>query len=476
MQFENKEAEIEFINLELCRRFAKEGDILNWGRLIFPEKFTVPFCTELHQYIVDTKDEEFTSLLAPRGSAKTTIQCFLIPIFLGLNVDSLKRPYHYFLNIQSTATKAINININIQKEIETNPYIKKLYGDQVNTGDKWTEKLFVLKNGVIFNAVSASESIRGSNVYSKRPDYMIIDDLYDYKEDNNKIENILKKNAWFWQVAFPAIANIGNHCIHVQGTAFHKEDLLYSLSKDNDVSFKKFQAIKNYDEKIVLWEDNLNFDDLMKKKARMGSTLFNQEYQNDITNDEDSYIKEKDLRYYDDFPTDETIVDIILAIDPSIGRKADKTNSDPTGMAVVYKTVVKDSRESYRWYIQDVINERLSFQERINTAITLNHRYKFQSVIVEAISGFADFSSELIRITNLPIKEIKSVPDKITNLGNNQSKFENHKVFIYNKMDIRKKQLLIEQLVTNYPTHDDIRDAVLLALNHQGNQIHFMSL
>jgi len=208
----------------------------------------------------------------------------------------------------------------------------------------------------------------------------------------------------------------------------------------------------------------------------MGSYAFNREIQNDITNDEDSYIKAKDLRYYDDFPTDETIIDIILAIDPSIGKKADKTNSDPTGMAIVYKTVLKDSRESYRWYIKDVINERLSFQERINTAQSLHHQYNFRSVIVEAISGFADFSSELKRLTNLPIKEIKSVPDKITNLGNNQAKFENHKVFIYNNIDIRKKQLLIEQLVTNYPTHDDMRDAVLLALNHQRNQIHIMRL
>ena len=332
--------------------------------------------------------------------------------------------------------------------------------------------MFVLKNGTIFNAISAGESVRGLQVYNKRPDYMIIDDIYDKSEDT-KLENIIKKNSWFWEVLYLAKAKTKANCIHIQGTAFHKQDLLHTSTAHDYIDCKKFQAIKNHDKKIVTWPDIGDFDSLMADKAKMGSYAFNREMQNDITNEEDSYIKSKDLRYYDDLPTDETIVDIILTIDPSIGKKADKTNSDPTGMAIVYKTVLKDSIESYRWYIKDVINERLSFQERINTAQSLNHQYNFKSVIVESISGFADFSSELRRLTNLPITEIKSVPDKITNLGNNQAKFENHKVFIYNNIELRKKQLLIEQLVTNYPTHDDMRDAVLLALNHQGNKIHF---
>jgi len=472
MQSQNTEAEIELFKLELCKRFAKEGDILNWGKLMFPEKFYLPFCEEIHQYFVDIKDVQLSATLAPRNSAKTTIRCFLIPIFLGLNRDILDIPYDYFLNVQNTATKAININISIKYEIETNPYIQELYGDQINSSEKWTEKLFILKNGTIFNAISAGESVRGLNVSNKRPDYMIIDDIYDKTEDT-KLENILKKNSWFWEVLYLARAKTKSNCIHIQGTAFHKEDLLHKATSHDDIVCKKFQGIKDFDKKIVTWPALGDFESLMSDKEKMGSYAFNREIQNDITNDEDSYIKEKDLRYFDDFATDETIVDIILAIDPSIGKKSDKTNSDPTGMAVVYKTVLKDSSESYRWYIKDVINERLSFQERINTAKSLHHQYNFKSVIVESISGFADFSSELRRLTNLPIKEIKSVPDKITNLGNNQAKFENHKVFIYNDIELRKKQLLIEQLVTNYPTHDDMRDAVLLALNHQGNQIHF---
>jgi 4-methylaminobutanoate oxidase (formaldehyde-forming) len=38
--------------LELIRRYAAEKDILNWGKLLFPEKFEKPVCQELHGYFV----------------------------------------------------------------------------------------------------------------------------------------------------------------------------------------------------------------------------------------------------------------------------------------------------------------------------------------------------------------------------------------------------------------------------------------
>ena len=458
------------VKLERCRKYVKSGDILKWGKLLFPHKFYVSFCSEVHQYFVDIKDIEFTVTLAPRHSAKTTIRCFLIPLYLALNIESLNKKYYYFLNVQSTHTKSREINIGIKDEIENNPYINELYGDQVS--EKWTETLFILKNGCAFHSLGAGESIRGINIKGKRPDYIIVDDLYD-DEDISNIEQIKKKTSWALGTLKPTLALTKNNCIHIQGTAIHKEDVIHLLSNNEYVTFKKFKAIKDFNKQEVLWPEALSFDHLLKEKKFLGSFKFNREYQNDIINDEDSYIREKDLRFYDDIPTDQNIIDVILAIDPSVGKKE---SSDPTGIAVVYKTVLKDSRESYRWYIRDIFNERLSFQKRIDLAISLNHIYNFKTVIVEAISGFGDFSSELKRVTNLPIKEIHSVLDKIKNLGNNQSKFENNKVFIYNKMLDQKKTLLIEQLVNNYPTHDDIRDAVFLALNHENKKLHFMAL
>ena len=65
--------QIEFIH--------RKTDILSWGKYYFPDKFTLPFCRELHDYLIEISENPFTVTLAPRGHAKTTISCFLIPLF-----------------------------------------------------------------------------------------------------------------------------------------------------------------------------------------------------------------------------------------------------------------------------------------------------------------------------------------------------------------------------------------------------------
>ena len=441
---------------ELLKRCIAKDDILGWGKIACPEKFNLPFCKPLHNYFIDIRDDDFTSTLSPRESAKTTVKCFLIPLYEALNHP---KKYNFYLNVQATSTKATDINNSIKKELEENELLRSFYGDMV--GDKWTEKLFILKNGVIFGAVGAGESIRGKIIKNKRPDYIIVDDLYD-EDDKYRLERINKKNIWFWATLYPARNKSKNNCIHVQGTAIHKKDLMHELSVHEDVKFRKFQAILNFDTKEVLWPELNTFESLMKEKVLMGSSIFYTEMQNDVRDDETSIIKESYIRFYNEIPAEEDIIASYLGIDPSIG---DKDTSDFTGMAVIIKTKIKNTHDSYRWYIRDICNEHLTMQERINTSITFHNIYKFTHVLAEGIAGFKDFVAELKRTTNLPVKEISSVKNKIANLEAHQSKFENHKIFIYDKLSSKKKQDIIEQLINNYPEHDDVRDAILLCLN-----------
>ena len=119
-------------------------NIFAWAKYYFPEKFTLPFCLELHSYFVEVMRELFTSTLAPRGTAKTTMRCFLIPLYLGLEYPDL---YQHFLNVQSTTTKAEAINHSIKTECETNERLIEDYGvynekleKKTLMGSKWTEK------------------------------------------------------------------------------------------------------------------------------------------------------------------------------------------------------------------------------------------------------------------------------------------------------------------------------------------------
>jgi len=455
------------INKELLKRYIENNDILNWGRLLFPHKFNLPFCLPLHNYFIEIIDEPFTSTLAPRNHSKTTIKCFLLPLFLALNYP-LK--YYYYLNVQSTTSKAISINLSIRQEFETNELLREYYGDLV--GEKWTEKVFILKSGIIFGGWGAGESIRGLNINNIRPDYIVCDDLYD-DDDKYNPKRIDKKNRWFWSSLYPARAKTKNNCMHVQGTAISNKDIMHVLAKLEDIKFKKFKAIINLATKKVLWPELNTFEDLMKDKIKMGSSIFNSEMQNEVRDDESSIIKQAWIQYYREISSNEEIIGYFLGVDPSIGQ-GDK--SDFTGMIVVMQTKVKDSHDSYRWYIRDIVNERLTMQERINTINSLHSQYNFRTALVEGIAGFKDFVAELKRTTNVPVIEINSVKNKINNLENNQSKFENLKVFIYEVMNLKKKGELVEQLINNFPEHDDVRDSLLLCLNNSTSDIRITSL
>ena len=455
---------------EIAVKAAKAGDILLWGKVLFPHKFRLPFCLPLHQYLVDTRKAKFTSTEAPRGHAKTTIQCFLIPMF-----QSVIEPgqYSHYLNVQATGAKALSVNISMRHEFEVNEMFKYIYGDYVGT-QKWTDGQFALKNGVAFTAVGAGQSIRGINYLNKRPDYTNVDDLYDHEDINNP-QSTKKKNEWFWSDLHPAQADDGPTSMHVQGTAINKFDLLDETKKSPGIVARTFKTVTNWETKEVLWPEQASFDERMKEREelRIPSVIWMRENQNERRDDEVSIIKQHwlDGWEYDPadivFDKDFELVSVRAGCDPSIGKNME---ADFTGVAVVMKARYADGKGDF-YFIDDLANEHLSQHKRIQKLQEMQDKRAplgkplIQRYDIEAISGFDDFASEAIRTTNLPIRRIPSVKDKITNLENKSHYFENKKVRINKRLDKKLIDALYYQLTTNYPDHDDIRDAVLLCLD-----------
>lgn len=458
----------------LIKKAAKEKDILTWGELLFPEKFPLPFCKDLHQYFIDIRGEDFTSTEAPRFHSKTTIKCFLIPIFQALEEP---KTFNHYLNVQSTDVKARTVNTAMRAQLESNADMFDVYGDQVGT-EKWTDEQFVLKNGVVFTAVGAGKSIRGINYQNLRPDYCIADDLYD-EEDINNPEGTLRKNEWFWGTLYPAMAVGKRISRHVQGTAINSLDLMEELKKHKDVKSRTFQAILNEPNKEALWPEGKSFDELVKMREHMGSAIFNREMQNERREEATAIIKRNWIKEYDPgsltFSGEFILNNVLLCVDPSIGQKEE---NDFTGIALILKAQYNDSNGSI-FYIRQIWEEHLSLDGRIRLMESIARDSakgeEIREVRIEAIGGFKDFAEEVRRRTDLPIVEIDHVKDKISNLENKSHFFENGKVFISKFIDPRLKERLIHQLTTNHPQHDDIRDAVLLGMEDNLGNWGFVS-
>lgn len=289
--------------IAFAKRAAQRKDILAWGEALFPEKFTMPFCMELHGYFVEIRLDEFTNTEAPRYHSKTTIKCFLIPIFQALEEPE---SYRHYLNVQATDEKALEVNRSIKLELESNDLLIEMYGDQ--EGPRWTDQRFVLKKGVVFSAIGAGKSIRGINYRNIRPDYVIVDDLYD--EDEIYSPNATqKKTNWFWSSLYQARSKSRKTSLHVQGTAINKEDLLEDLKKRPGIKSKSFAAVKDWDKGTILWPTEQNtFEKLKVDQVRMGPVIFAREMQNERMDETTTILKRTYWKFYTALPSGFDIV------------------------------------------------------------------------------------------------------------------------------------------------------------------------
>ena len=455
----------------LARIAAKEKDILTWGACLFPKKFPLPFCDDLHKYLISIRHLPATNTEAPRYHAKTTNKCFLVPIFQALEEPET---FDFYMNIQSTEKKALAINISIRTELEFNESLREIYGDQTDT-KKWTDELFVTKKGIVFMAVSAGQSIRGVNYENRRPDYVIVDDLYN-DEDIENLESTQKKREWLMGTAYLTMAIGKRTSFHLQGTAINGADALGFLKKDPDFQSRTFKAIVDEEKKIALWPEAKSFETLLKLRRSLGIIIFNREMMNERRNDAESIIKMAYLKDWEYDPLElrtelargdsRILLQVIIGEDPSIGKDKE---ADEDGVALVLKTGWVDSTKGTEWWIEHTDGAHRSVMERIHNLEVLAERqqppYKVTLVVIEAVAGFDDYASEVIRKTNLPVQRVVCPKDKITNLINRSKFFENGKVHLSKNIAPEDKDKLISQLTTNYPKHDDRRDGLLLTMD-----------
>jgi predicted phage terminase large subunit-like protein len=282
--------------LEIARQCAKEKDILGWGEALFPEKFPLAFCRPLHGYFVEIRHEPFTNTEAPRNNSKTTIKCELIPLFQALEEPET---FDHYLNVQATATKAIEVNRSIRDDLES-PMITALYGDQIT--DRWTDAQFITTKGVVFSAIGAGQSVRGIRVKSRRPDYVLVDDLYD-EDDIYNAESTRKKNRWFWGSLYPALARSKRHAIHVQGTAINSDDILEELKKKPGVRSRSFKSIIDEKKGIVLWPELRTLAQLKVDRVLQGPIIFGREQQNERLDDTTTILKRSQWKVYKELPS-----------------------------------------------------------------------------------------------------------------------------------------------------------------------------
>lgn len=199
----------------------------------------------------------------------------------------------------------------------------------------------------------------------------------------------------------------------------------------------------------------LDVSEVNELKSELPDVVIQQEIYADYIDITGSLIKRNYIKYYDESDVNKDKLDIYIGIDLAISKKE---TADYTALAVIGY----DSTSS-NIYIIDVFKARLSFNEIINTIIQTAEKYKnkLKVIGIETVAFQSAVSDELLRITNLPIKEIKPVKDKVTRFLPVTAKYESG--YIYHNTTLPN---YFESELLSFPEsdNDDLIDAISYAI------------
>ena len=172
------------IKMKLTESFAHVGIFL---RLYMKEYVTAKMGSHhgaISKSFPLTEKGKHINILAPRGSAKSTIMAVVYPlhsvffkeVFERLDID----PYHFIVIVSKSFPMAKSRVQDIKRKIETDPVFEHLKGEKT-----WGEQRIITSNDTMLVPNSRGGQIRGSLFGPARPDLVIIDDLDDPETVNN---------------------------------------------------------------------------------------------------------------------------------------------------------------------------------------------------------------------------------------------------------------------------------------------------
>ena len=142
---------------------ARHGatDLVEWGRACLPDHFAQP-PNAMHRWLAlqlaraARRRGARINVLAPRGSAKSTVATLAYPLCRALEGDE---PYIWI--VSDTRDQACTHLDNLRAELERNPRLRAAYPDAAGRGPVWRRGTLVLRNGVVIEAFGTGQRLRG---------------------------------------------------------------------------------------------------------------------------------------------------------------------------------------------------------------------------------------------------------------------------------------------------------------------------
>ncbi len=417
--------------------------------------------------------EEIKRLLiaAPRGSGKSTITDIVV-----LSWFALFNKVGFSLLISDTVSQASMQLDSLRSELETNPYIRWLFGDV--RGETWGSSILVIKSEYGESAIAAKgagQKLRGLKWRQFRPGLVIIDDL----ENDELVESPQRRyklERWFRFSLLRALAK-ESKIIYI-GTVLHENALLKRIM-DGEITFgpwmvRIYKALK--DDGSSFWPTRYPIEYLTSIRDNpahpdyIGTLVFAQEMQHEPASETDRIVQGGWIKYYNKYEKDQgwlQSLDIYSAVDPAIDEKEKSSK-------FVFHTFGVD-RDGHWWHL-DTVRGQMTINEQVKSILDGYRQWNSTVIGVESIA-YQRVLAQLIRSEGAKmsppvypkVRELFTDKSKVRRMMLHSAKFEGG--FIHFDKGHPETQNIVAEL-TRFPAEpNDAADAVMLVLETAAKKV-----
>lgn len=412
-----------------------------------------PKTGKIHQRVAERlKEAEISKkglFMLPRGHLKTT------EITISYSLQRLiQNPNLRILITNERLDNSRSFLREIKGHFEKNEDLRFLYGDQVNSDEKWTETQIVL-SGRTANLKEPSIQVGSidTSLTSQHYDLIICDDLVSRSNIGTKEQMAKVKQYW---KDLQSLLEPGGMII-VVGTRWNFDDLYGELLKlDGFVRM----IVSCYDEnRLPIFPEKYTLKDLQEKQKEIGTYDFSCLYLNNPVDNENADFKRS--WFENRFKESELVgkpINVFITLD-----NAPSTKAGTDFIGIIVNAVDSDNR----WHLIWVERFKGNTPELINKIFELYNKFKPVKIGVEQkawedlIKPFLDSESrrrkEFPYVEELKDKGIRK-EDRIR--GRLQGRFESKSIFVKENPDDDTESLVDEAVRFPRGQYDDLLDAL----------------
>lgn len=392
--------------------------------------------------------------LGPRGFAKTTVRAVIRSIY-----KLIKNPNIQLAIVSDTQDQAIKFMSETKMQLENNKYLRLLY-PYLAPGNLWSNKEISIAGKTDISKEASITALGIGQGTGSHFDDLLLDDVVDYENVKTKhrrddLENIINMTL------MPMLKPGGY--VHYNGSRYHDDDLYGRLINKgifNNQYLNNHKAIQN--DGTSLWEEIMPIKELLKIKSKRGSIAFNSQYQNDTTLMKQGKIFKREwFRYFRKEGEYFVLSDgkKIHAKDIKFYQTCDLAISKST-TADYFVILTFGIDKEGNIYITNLLRKRFSWAEQKKY---LPEHYLANAPLnwigIESNQFQVILADEMNVLSDISVRKMMPISDKVTRAMSMSAKFETGKVFVWNKLPGLDD--FVDEL-TAFPDgeHDDMVDTV----------------